>query len=77
MIEVKIDDVAFNESPNAGDPECRCSRCLRQIKENECPLRCWTDKKPVKEYRYCTSCMKAMGISVSEPIDDWWQEDPY
>lgn len=78
MIEVRIDDVAFNESPDTGDPECRCSRCLQPIKEREFPLRCWTEKEPVKEYRFCTSCMKGMGIDMGEPEDeDFWEDDVF
>lgn len=70
MIEVRIDDVAFNESPDAGDPECRCSRCLQPIKESESPLRCFTESRPVKEYRYCTSCMAGMGFQVFNSVNE-------
>lgn len=77
MIEVRIDDVGFSESPDTGDSECRCSRCMGHIKEDECPLRCWTESEPVKEYRYCAICMKAMGIHMPEPMPDVWDHDPY
>lgn len=80
MIEVNIDDVAFNESPEAGDHECRCSRCLQKIKESEFPLRYWTESEPVKEFRYCASCMKGMGIVFIDEQNDegeFWLDDPW
>ena len=37
-------DKFFNDSPNAGETECICSRCHRHIKENEKVARCPVDE---------------------------------
>ena len=39
--ELKIlsTDIFFDDSPNAGEKNCICSRCKNKIKENEIPFR--------------------------------------
>lgn len=38
-IKILDTDKFFYDSPNTGDPDCICSRCKTQIKEDEVPLR--------------------------------------
>lgn len=46
-MELKILDTDrfFNDSPNTGEPGCICSRCHKQIKKKEVPLRVAVDKE--------------------------------
>lgn len=32
----------FSDSPNAGDPACKCSYCLKPIGANDLPIRAWS-----------------------------------
>lgn len=67
-------DKVFKDSPDSGHPDCKCSRCGGQIKEDECPIRCWTqnDEGEVdensQEYRYCEKCLVKAGIYFA-PLD--------
>ncbi len=56
MINVTILDTdrAFTTSPDAGDPECLCSRCGKPIGEDEVPIRAWNGNL---EYRYHQACL--------------------
>lgn len=38
-------DRFFNDSPNAGEPNCICSRCQKPIGEEELPLRVAVDQQ--------------------------------
>lgn len=49
-------DKAFMDSPDAGDPLCICSRCAKQIPEEDAPItRAFFDIGN-EEYRYCQAC---------------------
>ena len=87
MISIKSTDKVFQDSPDAGDPVCLCSRCLQVIAENDCPLRCWPEKGEVghdpkakggTEYRFCHSCCEKMGIhyAINEPDHEGPLDDP-
>jgi hypothetical protein len=73
MITLLETDTLFDDSPDAGDPECLCSRCLKQIPEKDSPIiRMWPDGEN-KEYRYCRKCMEASGIHFApddDPLDE-------
>lgn len=51
--------IPFDEkSPDAGDPDCMCSYCGFQIKEDDMPIRMFTKTKPMKEARFHISCFE-------------------
>jgi hypothetical protein len=55
------DDLAwFEDSPDAGCPECICSYCGNQIGEDEIPLRFYRERpnEPTKEARLCENCSR-------------------
>jgi hypothetical protein len=73
-IHVKPTDKFFYDSPDCGHPDCKCSRCDKQIPDNECPiLRMWptapddhgydASASGSTEFRYCWDCCKAMGVN--------------
>ena len=51
-----VGDVLFQDSPDAGHPDCICSRCGQPIPEDQCPLRVFMDEGRAGEYRFCESC---------------------
>lgn len=53
---VRETDKLFQDSPDAGWPECICSRCGGRIGEDEMPLRVFVDEGKGGEYRYCEGC---------------------
>lgn len=65
-------DKVFTASPNAGDPDCICSRCSNVIPQEQSPfLRCWPGPGDLgydpsvpggTEYRFCWNCSKQLGI---------------
>lgn len=58
----KVDHLFF-DSPDAGHPDCRCSRCGEKIGEDEVPIRAWPQTTEIQsEYRYCTKCQDGMGF---------------
>lgn len=71
-ISILENDKFFNNSPNAGEPDCICSRCFRQIQENELMLRVAVNEDIVKaraedqgievvngvEFRLCVTCLQ-------------------
>jgi hypothetical protein len=59
-------DVLFQDSPDAGLPECICSRCGQGISEGEMPIRVFVDGGKGGEYRYHGACF---GV-VFPPDDD-------
>ena len=61
MITILTTDALWQSSPDEGDPECLCSRCLTPIGEGECVIRAWPQEGK-SEYRYCERCQAAMGI---------------
>lgn len=67
-IEILESDRGFKDSPDAGHPDCICSRCGGPTYEDEFLIRAWTtnEKGEVdensEEIRYCTKCQEAMGV---------------
>jgi hypothetical protein len=63
VLEARPTDTCFKYSPDAGTPECICSRCGNRIQAGEMPIRLTTTNKKGKvdknsmEYRYCEECM--------------------
>lgn len=51
-------DRYFFDSPEAGEPGCICSRCLLQIREEDCCIRAWSDDGTL-EWRYHPQCIGA------------------
>jgi hypothetical protein len=65
-------DTEFKTSPDAGHPECICSRCGLKISSREMPLRIFTGKKRNTEYRYCRECSsKDFGIDMGLSDDEF------
>ncbi len=62
MISIKESDRLFTDSPDAGDPECHCSRCQKLIGEEEVPIRMLVDGK--YEYRYHARCLGIHEVPV-------------
>jgi hypothetical protein len=60
-ITVLPTDTRFRNSPFEGDPDCICSRCGKQIGEEEFALRAWPENGK-SEYRYCDACQERMGL---------------
>jgi hypothetical protein len=65
-------DTEFNTSPDAGHPDCICSRCGLKIGHRELPLRIFTGKKRNTEFRYCREC-----ASKDFKIDTGLSEDSF
>ncbi|MEW6306767.1 MAG: hypothetical protein AB1705_25145 [Verrucomicrobiota bacterium] len=58
QIVVQPTDLVFTESPDAGDPQCVCSRCQRRIGEEEgAVIRASASEST--ELRYCNDCAAA------------------
>ena len=79
MIDMKIikimpADTRFIDSPDAGLPECRCSRCGKVIEEKEVPIRVWPGDKHT-EYRYHLQCIFP-GSQVSDDSEEAFYFDP-
>lgn len=82
-IKVLPTDTRFTTSPFEGDPDCLCSRCGNQIREDEFALRAWP-KNDRFEYRYCDACQERMGFQripydeaeYDEPEPEQPSEDP-
>jgi hypothetical protein len=82
MLEIFQTDTGYLNSPEAGEPSCICSRCMRTITENELPLRlmglrhttdgcCYSrGDQQAYEYRYCDACQLAMGFSFLPSVPD-------
>lgn len=69
-------DKFFYDSPEPGDKDCICSRCLLPIPRNNTPiLRAWPtgpgdhgyDRKASTEFRYCWKCCKSIGLDFGDP----------
>lgn len=62
VLNIRPTDKAFDKSPDAGDPDCVCSRCGNQIQEGEFPIRFFTTNNAGEvdessmEYRLCEYC---------------------
>lgn len=62
-LQVLPTDRAFDNSPDTGHRDCKCSRCGQKIQEHETAIRVWpppADQRGQKitlEYRYCELCM--------------------
>lgn len=86
MIEIKLTDKWFYDSPEPDGKTCLCSRCLKPIPKNNRPLlRIWptgpgdhgydAKAKGGTEFRFCWSCSKNMGVDFGtpEPDPDYWE----
>lgn len=58
-------DTLFRTSPDAGVPECLCSRCGKQILEGGFPIRLFVNGGKDGEYRYHPGCLNAKREGVS------------
>ncbi len=61
--EILNTDAKFCNSPDAGDFACVCSRCSKEITEDQVPVRLWPDEgadpeSDWYEYRYCEKCIE-------------------
>lgn len=77
MIEIKLTDKFFYDSPDSGHPDCKCSRCGNVIPADQSPiLRVWPTKPGDNgydpkaadgtEFRYCWPCSKEMGVDFGD-----------
>lgn len=57
----------FDDTPDAGDPECICSYCGFQIGADELPLRIFSNKEN-KEARLCENCLDVIGGMTGVPF---------
>jgi hypothetical protein len=57
-------DQQFEDSPSAGHPLCRCSRCRASIAFSEVVLRVSKPKEMIGEWRFCEACQRSMGIVI-------------
>jgi hypothetical protein len=58
-------DRRFDTSPDAGDPECLCSRCGKPIEERALPIRAWPPNAEY-EYRFHPKCL---GFENFDPVE--------
>jgi hypothetical protein len=70
---VKDGDRLFQDSPDAGDPTCFCSRCGQLIREETIAIRGWVDEGRGGEYRYHPACL-GMTVIDDEEVDDGEEE---
>jgi hypothetical protein len=72
MIDILETDQLFSDSPDTGHPDCKCSRCLKVIPEQQVPTRIWPtdDEGNVLnyEYRFCNKCS---GFTFYSSINDF------
>lgn len=66
-------DERFSMSPDAGLPECKCSRCGQLIGEEQVPIRVWPQDGSDTEYRYCEGCQAAAGLITIDSLDDLFE----
>lgn len=57
----------FDDSPDAGTPECICSYCGFMIGADEVPLRIFSNKEN-KEARLCMNCLEVFSKVSGLPI---------
>lgn len=56
-------DTRFHTSPDCGDKDCICSRCLKRITEEQAPaIRVWplkegSNEQDGSEYRFHIECL--------------------
>lgn len=63
----------FDDSPDAGDPDCFCSWCRLPIGEREHPIRLFREISPkdVLEARFHDACCKPVfGVTVQSFPDE-------
>lgn len=66
-LSINPDELAwFEDSPDVGWPECICSYCGRQIKEEEMPIRFFRQSDNT-EARLCENCSTLLlGIRINK-----------
>jgi hypothetical protein len=57
----------FQDSPDAGDPECICSWCGKVIEEDEMPLRLFRSDN--REARIHLSCWNDVVVEQNHDVD--------
>lgn len=88
MLTVLNTDKFFYTSPDAGEPDCLCSRCNKPILEVDAPIiRAWPTKpgdygfdpsaKHGTEFRYCRKCCEAMGLTFPEETKDRYDDQQH
>jgi hypothetical protein len=69
---IRESDTVFEDSPDAGEPTCLCSRCGRVIGEDDMPVRAYEEGSGTRR-RYHPACL---GMQVyADPGED--DPDPY
>ena len=68
FFKILATDRVFTNSPDAGDPDCLCSRCGLVIEDCCGPVRAWPEDGS-KEYRYHAHCLGA-GPCCKYDFDD-------
>ncbi len=65
-------DTLFDESPDAGDPTCLCSRCKSVIEAGTVPVRAFTDDDC--EYRFHPACV-GMEVYIERHVEAHESDD--
>ena len=68
MMKIIKTDKLFQNSPDAGEPECICSRCGEVIDEEEIPIRAFVDDFRGGKYRYHPHCFFESEAIYIDPI---------
>ena len=71
---VRLGTFLWQDSPNAGDPDCLCSLCLERISADEVPIRMWPfegmEMNVKGELRFHLLCYEfAMGCAFGKDDD--------
>lgn len=78
---VQSDDRLFDDSPDAGLPECICSRCGQVIGEETVPIRLFVlhgaKDRHGCEYRYHPTCVGIeIGAEAPNTEADFYYDEP-
>jgi hypothetical protein len=65
LFKIFVTDRSFTDSPDAGEPNCICSRCGQPIGEDDGPVRAWPEDESF-EYRFHPACMGFQSYSPDE-----------
>ena len=58
----------FKDSPDTGDPACKCSYCGKLIEEGQIPLRVWRESDDT-ELRLHMDCARVVVVEFAKKID--------
>ncbi|QHV99247.1 hypothetical protein [Spirosoma endbachense] len=70
-IQILPTDTLFRDSPDAGHPQCLCSRCGKKLEEWHHPIRAWPEKQNA-EYRFHLACI---GLGKDRTKEEWEAEN--